>query len=103
MNPLTPQLFRFDNPGDSPQKGTPEMPIQTISYCPTSLHKAGITVDVEEIRGYHLSSPCLPWIMGSKVIGVWCGQPRQCHHCQTGQKAPGIPDMENDVERLEPT
>ena len=37
VNPLTPQPFRFNQQGDSPQMTPPEMPIQTISYCLASL------------------------------------------------------------------
>ena len=80
------------------------MPIQTINYCPASLQEAGTTIDIEKIRGYHhLSHPHLPQIMGSKVKGVQCQWPNQCYHCQTGQKAPNVPDVVDNVGRLEPT
>ena len=80
------------------------MPILTIDHCPTSLQEAGTAIDVEEIRSYHhLCYPCLPQIMGLKVIGVQCQQPHQCYHCQTGQKTPGIPSKVDNMGRLEPT
>ena len=79
------------------------MPIQTINYYSTSLQEAGTTIDVEEIRGYHhLSSPCHPQIVGLTVIGVWCQQSHQCHHCQIGQKAPGISNVADNEGRPEP-
>ena len=37
VNPSTQQPFRFDQWGDSPQKDTPELPIQTINYHLNSL------------------------------------------------------------------
>ena len=80
------------------------MPIQTINYHLTSLQEAGTTINVEEKRVYHhLSSPCHAQIKGSKVIGVQCQQPYQCHHCQTGPRAPSVPGEVDDVGRQEPT
>ena len=91
---IDPQPFIFNQPGDSLQKDTLEMPIQTINYCLAGLWEARTTIDVEETRGYcHLSSPCHPLIAGLKVIGVQCQQPHWCCHCQTGLKAPGIPGV----------
>ena len=53
-------------------------------------------------RLHHFSSPHLPWITGSKVIGIQYWWPHQCHNCQTGQKAPHIPDMADDIGRWNP-
>ena len=103
VNLSTPQPFRFYHLGDSPQKDTLEMPIQTTSYCLANLQEARTTIDIEETRGYHHLSPhCHPWIVGSKVIGVHYYQPHQCHPCQTGPKAPGIFNEVDDLGRLEP-
>ena len=57
MNPSTPQLFRFDQQGGSPQKDTQERPLQTTSYHLNSLWGARTTINVEEIRDYHHLSP----------------------------------------------
>ena len=95
----TPQPFRFHHLGDSPQ----QMPVWTTSNHPTGCRKAAITIDIEGTRGYYfLSHPHLLWIAGSKVIGVQCWQPHQCHCSQTDWKAPGIPSMADNVGRLEP-
>ena len=84
-----------------PKRTPPEMPIQTINYCPTGLWEAVTTINIEETRGYHLlSSAYHPQIRGLKVVGVQCWQPHWCHHCQTGLRAPGEAD---NVGRLEPT
>ena len=85
-------------------KRTPlEVPIQTINHHPIGLWEAESAINVEEIRGYHhLSYPHLPWIVGLKVIGVLWWQSHWCCHCQTGWKAPSIPDVVDDVGR-EPT
>ena len=80
------------------------MPILTINHHCIGIPEARTAIDIEEITSYHhLSYPRLPWIVGSKVIEFWCQQPHQCCHCQTGWKAPGIPNVVDDVGRLEPT
>ena len=86
-------------------KRTPlEMTIQAINYCLTGLQGARTAIDIEETRDYHHLSPHhSPQIVGLKVIGVWCQWSHICHHCQTGQKAPGIPSKVDDVGRQEPT
>ena len=87
-----------------PKRTPPQMPIQTISYHLASLWEARTAIDVEETRGYHHLSPHHhPQIMGLKVIGVQCWWPHQCHHCQTGLKAPSIPSEVDDMGRLKPT
>ena len=104
VNLLTPQPFRFDCLGDSPQRTPLEMPIQTMSYHPTGPQGARTTINVEETRGnHHLSPNCHPLIIGLKVIGVLCQWPPQCHHCQTDLKAPGIPSEVDNVGRPKPT
>ena len=80
------------------------MPIQTISCHLTCLQGARTTTDIEKTRGnHHLSPHCHPQTVGLKVIGAQWQQPPQCHHCQMGLKAPGIPSEVDDVGRLEPT
>ena len=80
------------------------MPVLTISHHPTGPRKARIAIDVEGTRGYYpLCHPHLVQIVDSKVIGVQCQQPHWCHHSQTGQKAPNVPSMADDIGRLKPT
>ena len=60
-DPLTPQPYRFDQWGEFFPKGHPELPVQTINYCLTSLQGAGTLIDVEETKGpYHLSPIAIP-------------------------------------------
>ena len=55
-------------------------------------------INVEGTRGYYyLCHPHLLWIADLKAIGVQCQQPCLCHHSQTDQKAPSIPDMAVDI------
>ena len=87
-----------------PKRTFLDMPIQTINYHLTGLWGARTIIDVEETWGsYHLSPHCHPQIVGLKVTGFQCWMPRQCHHCQTGQKAPHVPGEVDDVGKLEPT
>ena len=80
------------------------MPLQTISYCLAGLQGARTAIAIEDARGYHHLSPHHHlWTAGLKVIGVQCQQHHQCHHCQTGMRAPGIPDEVHNMGRPEPT
>ena len=80
------------------------MLVGTNNHHLTDHREAGIVNDVEGTRGYyHLSHPHLLWIADSKVIGVQCQQPFQCHHSLTGLKPPSILGMADDIGRLEPT
>ena len=104
MNLLTPQPFRFDWQGDSPHKDTPRDVNSDHKLSPHQPLGAKTAIDIEETRGsYHLSPLCCPQIVDLKAIGVWCQQPHWCHHCQTGQKAPGIPGEVDDMGKPKPT
>ena len=75
----TPQPFRFHWPGDSPWKDHPRDASFNHQPLPSCHREAGITIGIEEIRGwYHLSHPHLLWIADLKAIGVQCQQPHQC-------------------------
>ena len=99
-----PQLFRFHHPGDFAPKDCPRDASFDHHPSPTSHREAGIMINVEGTRGYyHLSHSHLPQIVDLKTIGVQCQQPCWCHHCQTCPNALGIPNVEGDVGRPEPT
>ena len=103
VNPLTPQPFRFDWRGDSPQKDTPRDANSNHKLSPHQPLRVGTIIDIEETWGsYHLSPHCHPQIMGLKATGFQCWPPHQCHHCQTVQKAPNIPREVDNVGKLEP-
>ena len=73
MNPLTPQPFRFDQQGDSPQTETPGdvnsdhklLPHQPLRGQNHSRHRRD--QGILPPQPHHC-----PWIVGLKVIGVQC-------------------------------
>ena len=101
---VTPQLFRFHHPGDSPQQDHSRDASLDHQPSPHRLQRG-------QDHNQHRRDPRLlppqppspPQIADSKAIGVQCRQPHWCHHSQTGQKAPGIPDMADNAGGLEPT
>ena len=104
VNLLTPQPFRFDQWGDSPQRDIPRdaNSDHKLSLCqPSRGHNCNRCKETKDT--YHLNPHCHPQTMGLKATGVGCRQPHQCHHCQTSQKAPNIPREVDDVGKPEPT
>ena len=104
VNSSTPQPFRFDWYGDSPQKDTPRdanSDHQLLPYWPLRGRNCN---QCRRDQGLPPPQPhCHLQIMGLKVIGVQCQWPHGCHHCQTGLKVPGIPSKVYELGRLEPT
>ena len=96
VNPLAQKPFRFDCPRGSS--------IKDASADGGSNCQPEITIDVGETKDlHHLSSPHLPQIMGSRVIGVqyqWL--PQYCLGL-IGQTDPSIPDKGDSTERKELT
>ena len=80
------------------------MPVLTISHHSAGHKVAQIVIGIKGIRDqYNPSHPHLHWIMDLKAIGVQCQQPHWYHQSQTGQKAPSISNVADDVGRLDPT
>ena len=76
----------------------------TLIHHPTDHQEARIMVRVDGIGGqFNLSHPHPCWIGDLKVIEVWCQQLLQCLCIWTSPKAHGIPNMADDIGRLEPT
>ena len=104
VNMWTPQPFRFDHPGDSPQKDTPRDANLDHQLSP---HHPPRGQNHNRCRrdqdNHHLNPHPHPSIMGLRVIGALCQWHPQCHHCQDDPKAPNIPSKVGDVVRLEPT
>ena len=101
VNPLTPQPFRFNQQGDSPWKDTPRDVNSDHQLLPCQPPRGrNHNWGRRDLGLPPLQSQCHPQITGLKVIGV---QPPPCCHCQTGQKAPGIPGKVDNVGRLEST
>ena len=80
------------------------MVVLIINHHPISPQEAQNAIDVRETKGlHHLSSPCLPWIIGLRVTGVHYQQFPQCHLGLTGQTDPDIPDKGGSTKRMELT
>ena len=76
----------------------------TVNHCHIGPQGAKITIDVGETKGLcHLSSPHLPWIMGSRVTGVHYQWLPYCCLGMTGQTDPGIPNEGDGIKMMELT
>ena len=75
-----------------------------INHHHISPQEAKIAIDVGETKSlHHLSTPCLPQIVGSRVTGVHYQWLPQCQLGLTVQTDPCIPDMADGNERMELT
>ena len=76
VNPWTPQPFRFDCLGDSPQKDTPRDANLDHQLSPHQPLRGQNCNQCRRDQGQPLPQPLHhPQIVGLKVIGVWCQWP----------------------------
>ena len=104
VNPSTPQPFRFDLQGNSPQRDIPRDVNSDLKLLPQQLPRGWNHNRCRRDQGLLPPQSPLPSSdHGLKATGAWCWLPWQCHHYQTGQKAPSIPREVDNVGKPEHT
>ena len=78
------------------------MVVPIINHHLVSPREAKNAIDVRETKGlHHLSSPHLPWTVGSRVTEVHYQWLPQCCLGLTGQMDPDVPEEVDNTKRME--
>ena len=78
------------------------MVVPTVNHHHIGPQEAKTAIDVRETTGlHHLTSHCLPWIMGSRATGAHYQQLPQYCPGLIGQTDPGVPEEGDGTGRTE--
>ena len=104
VNPPAQQSFQFDPPRGSLWRMPLGMVVLIANHHLIGPQEAENITDVGETKGlHHLSSPHLPWTMGSRVTRVHYQWLPQCCLGLIDQTDPNVPEEVDGTKRMELT